>query len=104
LRVGMCRHIFGKIIFCALHVFLCARVLRPVCARTRAQLRGNIECDIHWPYCTIDVLSVFTYNKTVANMIRHNATGDSGFQMLIGPIQRTCRPCFRSQWRTKYRI
>jgi len=29
-------------IFCALHVFLCALVLRPVCARTRAQLRGNI--------------------------------------------------------------
>jgi len=29
-------------IFCALHVFFCARVLRPVSARTRAQLRGNI--------------------------------------------------------------
>src|SRR6218665_2835007 len=37
----MCTNIFGKI-FCALHVFLCALVLRPVCARTRAQLRGNI--------------------------------------------------------------
>jgi len=35
----MCKNIFGKIIFFALRVFLCARVLRPACART--QLRGN---------------------------------------------------------------
>src|SRR6218665_3220086 len=45
----MCRNIFGKIIVCALHVFLCARVLRPVCARTRAQLRGNIGLSSLWP-------------------------------------------------------
>ena|SRR6218665_45963 len=43
----MCRNIFGKIIFCALHVFLCACILRPVCARTRAQLRGNIAGYLH---------------------------------------------------------
>jgi len=36
---------FWKIIFCALHVFLCARVLPTVCARTRAQLTGNIALD-----------------------------------------------------------
>jgi len=30
----MCKNIFWKIIFCALHVFFCARILRPVCART----------------------------------------------------------------------
>ena len=36
------KHFSKNIIFCALHVFLCVLVLRPVCARTRAQLRGNI--------------------------------------------------------------
>jgi len=39
----MCRNVFWKNIFCALHVFL-----RPACARTRAQLRrlrGNIAKD-----------------------------------------------------------
>jgi len=41
----MCTNIFGKIIFCALHVFLCALVLRPVWARTCTQLRGNIDYD-----------------------------------------------------------
>ena len=46
----MCKHIFGKIFFCALHVFLCARVLRPVCARTCAQLRGNIAREYLWLY------------------------------------------------------
>jgi len=30
---------------CVLQVFLCALVSRPVCARTRAQLRGNIVKD-----------------------------------------------------------
>jgi len=36
----MRKHIFGRNIFCALHVFL-----RPLCARTCAQLRGNIAKD-----------------------------------------------------------
>jgi len=30
---------------CALQVFLCVLTSRPVCARTCAQLRGNISCD-----------------------------------------------------------
>ena len=33
---------FLKENLCALHIFLCAHVSRPVCARTRAQLRRNI--------------------------------------------------------------
>jgi len=36
---------FLKENLCALQVFLCALILRPVCARTRAQLRGNIGVD-----------------------------------------------------------
>jgi len=35
---------FWKEHLCALKVFLCALVSRPVWARTRAQLRGNIAC------------------------------------------------------------
>jgi len=34
---------FWEEYLCTLQVFLCAHVSRPVCARTRAQLRGNIE-------------------------------------------------------------
>jgi len=34
---------FWKENLCALKVFLCALVSRHVCARTRAQLRGNID-------------------------------------------------------------
>jgi len=36
---------FSQKIFCALQVSLCALISRPVCARTRAQLRGNIDCN-----------------------------------------------------------
>jgi len=36
-------HIMCKTHLCALQVFLCALVSWPVCARTRAQLRGNID-------------------------------------------------------------
>jgi len=39
----MCRNIFGKIIFFALHVFLCAHVLRPVRARAHVHsLEGTL--------------------------------------------------------------
>jgi len=38
------KHFFAKIC-CPIHVFLCALVLRPVCARTHAHLTGNIADD-----------------------------------------------------------
>ena len=41
---------------CALQVFLCALISRPVCACTRAQLRGNIGCD-YW----FSIYPVFFY-------------------------------------------
>jgi len=42
---------FLKENLCALQVFLCALIWRPVCARTRAQFRGNIACMwIYRPY------------------------------------------------------
>jgi len=44
----MSTNIFGKI-FCALRVFLCALVLRFVCTRTLAQLRGNIAPRTFFP-------------------------------------------------------
>src|SRR6218665_610863 len=38
----ICEKHFWKEHLCALKVFLCALVSQPMCARTRAQLRGNI--------------------------------------------------------------
>ena len=39
---------------CAQPKFLCALASRVVCARTRAQLRGNIECRIYIP-CSLSL-------------------------------------------------
>jgi len=43
----MCKTQFGGNIIhvCAFQVFLCALISESVCARTRAQLRGNIGSD-----------------------------------------------------------
>src|SRR6218665_2497033 len=41
----MCQKLFERKFCCALRVFLCALVSRPVCARTCTQLRGNIGCE-----------------------------------------------------------
>jgi len=54
---------FWKIIFFALHVFLYVRVLRTVCVRTRAQLRGNITYG-RWAHGAIDGLIDDWYNAS----------------------------------------
>ena len=61
------QHIFGKIISCALPVFLCARVFRPVCARTREQLRGNIG--LGW-WLESALQCVFNYVITTEQMLQ----------------------------------
>jgi len=42
---AMCAKTFLKENVCTLQLFFCARVSRPVCERTRAQLRGNIASE-----------------------------------------------------------
>ena len=42
----ICENTFLKEHLCARQVFLCVLISRPVCARTRAQLRGNIGQDV----------------------------------------------------------
>jgi len=51
----MCQKEFLKEHLCALKVFLCALVSRPVCTRTHAQLRGNIGHNYH---CFLQVITV----------------------------------------------
>jgi len=41
---------------CALQVFLCALISRPVSARTRAQLRGNIGLGVSFKNCPLTAL------------------------------------------------
>src|SRR6218665_739432 len=59
----ICENTFLKENLCVLQVFLCVLISRPVCARTCAQLRGNIDCDMKLVYdLSLHVLCYYLWN------------------------------------------